>query len=68
MYPRYTLDRSLGLRAGQDTEVRKKSLASAGDRTPVVQSVLRHYTDELSQFLAYETVIMQMSLILRILI
>jgi hypothetical protein len=34
----------VGLRAGLDTEVKKKSFASAGDRTPVVQSVTRHYT------------------------
>jgi hypothetical protein len=33
------------LRSGLDTEARGKSFASAGDRIPVVQSVLRHYTD-----------------------
>jgi hypothetical protein len=33
------------LRAGLDTEARGKSFASAGDRTPVVQPVVRHYTD-----------------------
>jgi hypothetical protein len=32
--------------AGLDTEVRGKNpLAPSGDRTPVVQSVIRHYTD-----------------------
>jgi hypothetical protein len=35
----------VGLRAGLDTEARGKSFASAGDRTSVVQSVVRHYTD-----------------------
>jgi hypothetical protein len=34
----------VGPRAGLDTE--EKSFASAEDRTPVVQSVVRHYTDE----------------------
>jgi hypothetical protein len=32
----------VGLRAGLDTEARGKILASAGDRAPVVQSVVRH--------------------------
>jgi hypothetical protein len=35
----------VGLRAGLDTEGREKTFASAGNRTPVVQSVVRHYTD-----------------------
>jgi hypothetical protein len=36
----------VGLRAGLDTEsLEGKSFASARDRTPVVQSVVRHYTD-----------------------
>jgi len=35
----------VGLRAGLDTEARGKSFASAGDRTLVVQSVVRHCTD-----------------------
>jgi hypothetical protein len=35
----------VGLRAGLDTDVREKSFAPAGDRTPIVQSVVRHYTD-----------------------
>jgi hypothetical protein len=42
----YPLDRRLGgpqSRSGHRLE--EKSLASAWDRTPVVQSVLRHYTD-----------------------
>jgi hypothetical protein len=33
------------LRTGQDTETKEKSFASAGDRNPVIQSVVRHYTD-----------------------
>jgi hypothetical protein len=33
------------LRAGLDTDATKKYFTSAGDRTPVVQSVVRHYTD-----------------------
>jgi hypothetical protein len=33
------------LRVGLDTEARGKSFASATDRTPVVHSVVRHYTD-----------------------
>jgi hypothetical protein len=33
------------LKAGLDTEAREKAFASAGDRTQVVQSVVRHYTD-----------------------
>jgi hypothetical protein len=32
-------------RAGLDAGDRKKSSAPVGDRTPVVQSVVRHYTD-----------------------
>jgi hypothetical protein len=43
---RYPVDRRLGgLRAGLDTEARGKFYASAGDRPPVVQSVVRHYTE-----------------------
>jgi hypothetical protein len=34
-----------GLRAGLDTEATGKSFASAGDLTPVVQFVVRHYTE-----------------------
>jgi hypothetical protein len=33
----------VGPRAGLDTEAR--AFASVGDRTPVVQYVVRHYTD-----------------------
>jgi hypothetical protein len=41
LYPRYPLDSGwVSLRASQETEARGKSFASAGDRTPVVQSVL----------------------------
>jgi hypothetical protein len=36
----------VSLKAGLDTETgEKKSFSSARDRTPVVQSVVRHYTD-----------------------
>jgi hypothetical protein len=35
----------VGLRAGLDTEAKGKSFASSRDRTPVVQSVVRHYID-----------------------
>jgi hypothetical protein len=35
----------VGPRAGLDTEARGKVFTSAGDRTPVVQSVVRYYTD-----------------------
>jgi hypothetical protein len=35
----------LGPRAGLDTEARGKSFASSRDRTLVVQSAVRHYTD-----------------------
>jgi hypothetical protein len=35
----------VGLRAGLDTEAGGKFLPFAGDRTPVFQSVVRHYTD-----------------------
>jgi hypothetical protein len=35
---------SVGLRASLDTEARAKFFASAGNQTPVVQSVVRHYT------------------------
>jgi hypothetical protein len=44
--PRYTLDRRLGGRhrwSGQRLE--GKHFGPGGDRTPVVQSVVRHYTD-----------------------
>jgi hypothetical protein len=34
-----------GLKAGLDIEARGKLIASAKDQTPVVQSVVRHYTD-----------------------
>jgi hypothetical protein len=33
-------------RDGLDTEVTEKSVASAGDRTSIVRSVVRHYTDK----------------------
>jgi hypothetical protein len=35
----------VGLRSSMETEDRGKILSSAGDRTLVVQSVVRHYTD-----------------------
>jgi hypothetical protein len=35
----------VGPRAGLDAEARGKLSASVGDRTPVVQSVVRQYTD-----------------------
>jgi hypothetical protein len=38
------------LRAGLDTETIRKKIASAWDRTPVVQSVVRHYTDKTKCF------------------
>jgi hypothetical protein len=38
LYPRYPLDRKLGL----DTEARDKFFACARDRTLVVQSLVRH--------------------------
>jgi hypothetical protein len=34
----------LGLRAGLDAGARKKSSTPVGDRTPIVQPVVRHYT------------------------
>jgi hypothetical protein len=34
----------VGLWAGLDTDAREKTSASAGDQTPVVRSVVRHYT------------------------
>jgi hypothetical protein len=33
-----------GPRAGLDTEARGKIPASVGDRTPIVQPIVRHYT------------------------
>jgi hypothetical protein len=39
-----------GLKSWLDTEVTGKVLSSVGDRTPVVQSAVRHYT-ELPQIL-----------------
>jgi hypothetical protein len=35
----------VGPRAGLDAEAGRKILSSVGDRTPVVQIVVRHYTD-----------------------
>jgi hypothetical protein len=35
----------VGPRDGLGTEATEKSFASAGDRTPVIQSVVSHYTD-----------------------
>jgi hypothetical protein len=35
----------VGLRVGLDTDDRGKIVVSAGDRTPVIQSVVRHCTD-----------------------
>jgi hypothetical protein len=35
----------VGLRTGLDTQARGKSFVSAGDRNPVAQFVVRHYTD-----------------------
>jgi hypothetical protein len=37
--------RCVGLRADMDTEARRKSFASTGDRIPVVKFAVRHYTD-----------------------
>jgi hypothetical protein len=34
----------VGPRAGMDAEARRKILSPARDRTPVVQSAVRHYT------------------------
>jgi hypothetical protein len=34
----------VGPRAGLDAETRRKSSAPVGDRTPIVQPVVRHYT------------------------
>jgi hypothetical protein len=34
----------VGLRAGLDAWARKKSSVPVGDRTPIVQPVVRHYT------------------------
>jgi hypothetical protein len=43
---RYLLDRGLGEPKKFWTQrLEEKFFASAGDRTPVVQSVVRHYTD-----------------------
>jgi hypothetical protein len=45
--PRYPLDRRVGWvgpRAGLDAEARRKILCPSGDRTPIVQPVVRHYT------------------------
>jgi hypothetical protein len=41
----HRMEGSVGLRAGMDTDARGKMFAFAGDRTPLVQSVVRHYTD-----------------------
>jgi hypothetical protein len=35
----------VGPRAGLDAEARGKNICLCRDRTPVVQSVVRHYTD-----------------------
>jgi hypothetical protein len=45
LYPRYPLDRRMGLRSGLDTEATGKILCLRRDRTPVVEPVVRHYTD-----------------------
>jgi hypothetical protein len=51
LYPRgkdpwYPLDRRLGgFRACMDTEARGIIIASAGNQTSVVQSVVKHYAD-----------------------
>jgi hypothetical protein len=48
LYPRersHCIGGWVGLRAGLDTEVTRKKVASAGNRLAVVQSVVRHYTD-----------------------
>jgi hypothetical protein len=45
LYPRYPLNRRLGgLRAVQTQGLEEKSSVSAGDRTPIVQPIVRHYT------------------------
>jgi hypothetical protein len=45
--PQYPFDRRLGGPQSWSGSrgYRKKSFASAGDRTPIAQSVVRHYTD-----------------------
>jgi hypothetical protein len=51
LYPRqvtlgtHCTENWVGLTDGLDTEARGRAFAFASDRTPVVQSVLRHYTD-----------------------
>jgi hypothetical protein len=44
----------VGLRACLDTEARGEIFASAEDQTPVVQSVVRHYTDWATSAPTYE--------------
>jgi hypothetical protein len=47
LYPRYPLDRRLGgpqNRSGR-RGLEEKSFAPVEDRTPIVQPVVRHYTD-----------------------
>jgi hypothetical protein len=40
----------MSLRAGLHTEIEEKPFNSGGNSTPVVQSVVRHYTDKCSSF------------------
>jgi hypothetical protein len=40
----------MSLRAGLHTEIEEKSFNSGGNSTPVVQSLVRHYTDKCSSF------------------
>jgi hypothetical protein len=49
-----------GLKSWLDTEVTGKVLSSVGDRTPVVQSAVRHYT-ELPQILVQIGILKKLS-------
>jgi hypothetical protein len=41
----YLIGDCVGLRDGLDKQASEKSFVSAGDRTPVVQFIVKHYTD-----------------------
>jgi hypothetical protein len=58
----------MSLRAGVETEAKEKSYSSVGDRTPVVQSVVRHYNDRATSVLETGKALLNKQLIIIIII
>jgi hypothetical protein len=53
----------VGLRAELDQTLKQKFFASDGDQTPVVQSVVKHYTDWATPAIGYYSYLASLSLV-----